>query len=607
MRLSLDKLREDFGNGTEEEITKACFIVDARINSYDRAVQWISMLVARLLAANRYVAAASILWGRDLFDPRPQSVRRMLSAIDKSSKLIVLGAGSMGKSYTLIAWIILDWLRDPQWTGARIISTTSGHAEANTFSHLQRFYSGAIIPLPGTSQHGFIGLDTKDRHSAISLLAIKEGDTGRNTLQGFHPSRRSVAHPIFGLLSRVRIFLDEAEQIPPGVWKGVLNILGSRTDTDTVKAICASNPIDPTSTLAGNAEPPWGWNRTDADVHKEWQSKLGWSVLRLDGADCENVKDRKLVYPGLMTWQGYEDYRSPGNGASADYWTYARGMYPMQGTVDCLIPISYMDDFFGELVFEPGTAIACAGLDLAFDGDDDVVLFVGRYGRAHLFRPAQGKPIEFSEPRYCLQLDNFYELPKVKTHAQYRQVKAICDQLGINFDWLTIDRTGVGAGVSDLFHEFGFTGSRGVHWGSGATDVKILDEDRDLPSEVCADIGYEMYFALRKWLEFGFIKANPVIDMSKLQKEITGRRKKTVAKGPSNKARFKLESKPEFRRRYPHSPDRADALVMMLHGCRLNGPEKAQMARQKRKIAMGENIGIMEKLHFVDFSRSEDE
>lgn len=609
------QLREACGDCTQEEVVEACQQCDPEwlkkrdcpnITEYDgdyQAKDFIGRNIAALLNATRYRAAARLLWGIDLFDPRPRGVERLINTIEANAKTIVLGAASSGKSYSVVCWLILDWLRDPEYTGARIISVTGKHAKSNTFSHMQRFYESAIIKLPGESQDGFIGLSPKDRHASLSVVAIRQGESGTNTLQGFHPIRRKTPHPVFGALSRIRLFLDEAEMIPPGVWRGVGNLLSNLHGHDTVKVIAAANPWDVTSILASTAEPVKGHGRVDPDNDKEWTSRTNWNVIRIDAADSENVKQKKDVYSGLMTYEGFEEYRSKTGGDDPDYWCYARGMYPLKGAIECLIPLSFLDDFYGEFIFQTGTVVGCAGVDLAFEGDDDTIFCAARYGKAHGWRPA-GQPgvIPLIEPRYVLQIDQFRTLRKMRTEGQFNQIRQISDAFGISYDWIALDKTGGGIGVADMFYDRGYRNMLAIAWGSAATDKKILDEDRHVAHDVCDGIAAEMYFALRNWLEFGFVKMSPHVDMSLLQKELIGRKRKSAGLGPTGEPRYRLEKKEDFKARYGFSPDRADALVMALHVARMRGPERAQMAKRKRLTVNAPQYEEPSNISHIDFS-----
>lgn len=598
--MDLAALRKSFGECTPEEITAGCNALDPRIDSYEASCQWLWIIIRRLLDANKYRAAALLLWGPDLFDPRPKGVARILSAIENNAKVIVLGAASSGKSYSIIAWLLLDWLKDPSYTAVRIISATSQHALQNTFSSLQRFFDESVVPMPGISQQGFVGLSTRDRHSSLSVIAIKEGINGKQSLQGLHPVKRPVPHPVLGPTSRIRIFMDESELIAHPVWKGVGNITSNIEGKDTVKIIAACNPWDINSVTASNAEPACGWNKVDPDKQFRWKSKMGYEVIRVDAAYSENVLQKEIIFSGLMSAEGYEEKRSKTGGNDPEYWCYGRGMYPLEGVTEQLIPLNFLSDVFGEYIFDPGTVVPCGAVDLAFEGDD-CVLFAGRYGRASAWRQGDGI-INIQESKYCLQLDQFITLEKLRTEAQYENILEWTKKFGISTRWLALDKTGVGRGVHDLFVERGHE-VMGIGWGNAATHVKALSEHKCYADEVYNGISSQMYFALRDWLEFQYLKFNSNIQMDKLQKEITGRKRKRAGMGRTGETMFSIEEKSAFKARYGFSPDRADSLVMLIMLIITRGIDGAQMEKRKKPPTPLLTDGD-ENPKYIDFSEA---
>jgi hypothetical protein len=603
--MDLAKFRTKLGEGTDEEVLKAVWEIDPLVREPDQARSWVWALVQALLNSERYGAAGSLLWG-ELFNPLPKAVKQLMNKVRNTQNLIVLGGAALGKTYTLIAYLLLDWMRDPEYTEAKVISTTGGHAKSNSFSTLQRLYNAAIVPLPGLTMDGFVGLNPKDRHSAITLVAIPQGEDGKGVLQGYHPIPRKTPHKIFGTMSRVRALLDEAEEIPSGCWEGVANLLASGYGNEAVKVFCATNPRDVTSKLAQLAEPRTGWSQIDLDKDREWESNERWSVLRLDGADSENVQERKLVYPGFLTFDGFQKYALELNGQSPRYLTFGRGMYPLSALQSTLIPYSLLEAVIGTFIYS-GRTIGIGGIDLAFEGGDRVVLFAGKYGNAIGFQPVNGTPVIWRKPRYCIQADQYYELPKEKTIALAASLEQRCKGLNIHPDWVTCDRTGVGTGTHDALCEQWSPMVRGVMWGSEAGTRKILADDHDYAVEVYDGVDTELYARARKFFEFGFVAIAPVIQTGQLFKELSGRRYQPASKGPSGKPRIRLEPKKEFKRRLGWSPDIADAFVMMLHGAAINGPEKASMLGSKRQspsLLRGDdsNIGPREKTLYVDFS-----
>jgi hypothetical protein len=602
--MDLVTFRASCGEGTDEELVKAVAAIDPSVLTPDQAKAWIWALLKRLLDTERYGLAGVLLWGPALFNCSPRAVTELLKFVRSTQNMIVLGGAALGKTYTLIAYCLLDWIRDPEYTEIKVISTTGGHAKSQSFSTLQRLYKAAIVPLPGLSMDGFVGLNPKDRHSAITLVAIPQGEDGRGVLQGFHPVPRLSPHPVFGSMSRVRALLDEAEEIPSGVWEGVSNLLASAWGPEAVKVACATNPRDVTSKLAQLAEPPSGWTAINLDADKSWTSSERWQVLRLDGADCENVLERKLLYPGFLTWEGYQKFALELGGQSPKYLTFGRGMYPLSALQNTLIPYSLLEAVIGQFIFE-GRTVGCAGIDLAFEGGDRIILFVGRYGKAIGFQPKKGQPILWQKSRYVTQGDQYFELPKEKTIALASSIETRCKGLNVHPDWITCDRTGVGTGTHDALCEQWSGSIRGVMWGSESGTRKIMADDHDYAIEVCDGVDTEMYLRVRKWLEFGLLAFHPQIQTTQLFKELSGRRYQPSTKGPSGKPRIRLEPKKEFKKRLHWSPDIADGLVMMCHGAALNGPEKASMigANRAKRFAPGDNIGVREKNAYIDFSQ----
>jgi hypothetical protein len=602
--MDLIAFRASCGEGTDEELVKAVTAIDPSVLTPDQAKAWIWALLKRLLDTERYALAGLLLWGEALFNAGPRAVKELLRFVRATQNMIVLGGAALGKTYTLIAYCLLDWIRDPEYTEIKVISTTGGHAKSQSFSTLQRLYKAAIVPLPGLSMDGFVGLNPKDRHSAITLVAIPQGEDGRGVLQGFHPVPRLSPHPVFGSMSRVRALLDEAEEIPSGVWEGVSNLLASAWGPEAVKVACATNPRDVTSKLAQLAEPPSGWTAINLDSDKSWTSSERWEVLRLDGADCENVLERKLIFPGFLTWEGYQKFALELGGQSPKYLTFGRGMYPLSALQNTLIPYSLLEAVIGQFIFE-GRTVGCAGIDLAFEGGDRIILFVGRYGKAIGFQPKKGQPILWQKSRYVTQADQYFELPKEKTIALATSIETRCKGLNVHPDWITCDRTGVGTGTHDALCEQWSGSIRGVMWGSESGTRKLMGDDHDYAIEVCDGIDTEMYLRTRKWLEFGLLAFHPQIQTTQLFKELSGRRYQPSTKGPSGKPRIRLEPKKEFKKRLHWSPDIADGLVMMCHGAALNGPEKASMigANRARRFLPGDNIGPREKSAYIDFSQ----
>jgi len=552
--------------------------------------------MAHWLKKGHYQDVARVLWAPELFTTEAESVSRIWRLLPSSSQMIVIGAAACGKSYTAAVWLLLDWLADPFWTCVKVISVSREHAQRNVFAHIKRLHALSAIPLPGDSHSSSI-MANDDPQQGIHLLAIPQGDDGKGRFRGFHPVPRGKPDDHFGTHSRVRAILDEAEDIPVGVWEGVDNLLSSEHDGEHVKVFAATNPKDKNSAVLRRAEPPGGWGvgATMDDGPYEWKSDLGYDVVRIDGAKTENVSNRRIIFPGMMTWDGFQRYARLGTG-TPEYQTMARGWPPEQGIYTTAIPQHFIDGRIGTFTLF-GHTTAVAGLDVAFEGDDSVVLAVGKVGNATAFLEHKTGNVEkFAQPRAVIVVEALYELPKKDTLDLADDVVTTCRDLGIDDEHLAVDRTGNGTGVHDALRAKlgGFV--RGVMFGESATTRRILADDGAVPADLYDNVVTEMHFAVRKFLEFGFMAFSPVIDISDVRADLTDRRyRQTTGK------KVRLERKADFKARNGRSPDFGDALCLMVHAVRMSGLLEARMLPEPKQDNRKRKHGLVDTLKFVDF------
>lgn len=290
-----------------------------RVTELDMATATLAAFLHQLLDGGQYIEAALLLWGGTIFNPNPRSVRMTWNALTNYNKNLIIGSSSMGKSYNMIVWELLRWIHDPEYTNIKNVSTTEAHAKAGTWTHLVELHAKASIPLPGEATATFLGLDPINKRAGISVVALRQGDKGKGSLQGFHPVPRDKPHPIFGPLSAVILIIDEGEEVPNGLWEGVDNMLANEDEYGSVKIVSSTNPKNRESILAQRAKPVGGWDSVHVDIDEEWDSAQGWHVTRLDAAKSENVKQKRMVEQGLQTHQGYQNIARRGTGDSA-YW-----------------------------------------------------------------------------------------------------------------------------------------------------------------------------------------------------------------------------------------------------------------------------------------------
>lgn len=542
-----------------------------KILTLDEARECCWMLVHWCLDNDRYDLAAGMLWNENLFTYLPRCTQMVWREMKSSFALMLMGAGSMSKSYGAGVWLLLDWIRDPEFTTVKVVGPSEQHLKDNLFSHLVTFHRSSTLPLPGFARDLFIGLDSKERKSAISGVVFPVGQGKGGRLQGVKRVRRKTPHPRFGIQSRLRVMIDEFEKVPRGVLKDIDNLFSNFDgDTEGLKIVTAFNPENIAGPAAQRCEPLTGWELFNPETDEVWDSKRGWRVLRLDAAKCENIVQQKTVFPGLQTWEGYQQIiKNAGGMDSPGYWTMARACFPKAGAIYSIMSTTHTAKLRGEFIFgEPPVAVG--SVDIALEGGDIPEFAVGRFGKAIGYRlpptPVNLKGIEvlFKDKegrrvlRWALQIDQLFPIPPGDTVKVAEAIKMAAIKFGIASKNLIVDRTGNGAGVHDLLKHIWSPEVRGLNYTESATTRKIIEEDTKTPLEEFERVINELWFAFKRWTEFDFVKASPAALTEDLLKELNGRQ---YAAGGSNR----VETKKEYKSRGNNSPDKADTVTLLVH------------------------------------------
>lgn len=539
-----------------------------------KAIEVLTILLHWLLENDGYEEAAQLLWGENLFTSKPESAQRVWKAFEEHNFILLMGAASMSKSYSMGVRLMLEWIRDPEYTSVRVLGPSENHLEDNLFTHLVTLHRMSSIPLPGDIGKLFIGADTRARKGAISGLVIPLGKKAAGRIQGSKRVNRKTPHPKFGIQTRQFIFLDEIANIPIGVWKDIDNILASSQGDSNLKVIGAFNPTDIHDEVGLRVEPPGGWGAFDPDTDVDWVSTRGWRVVRLDAARCENVVAKKTIFPGLQTIEGFEMLiRNAGGIDSPGYWSMARGCFPPSGVPMSIIPPGMLVNIVAEPIWlERPTPVGA--VDLAFLGGDVAIFAKGSFGLATGFRfpPSvehpEGRVQMFKSlktnrvlARNIVFLEALLKLPKGETVTIKNEIIRLARSFSIRPDWLCVDKTGAGQGTFDLLR-FEFGEVIGVNYSDGASETRIFTEDHAPACELYERAQTELWFALRKFIEFDYCKHSVAVSTSELHPQLTNRRYRAGK-------RAKAEPKNEYQSRSQgKSPDEADAFTLLIHAVR---------------------------------------
>jgi hypothetical protein len=584
--------------------------IEHRVKESRAAQEALYSIYVQALNRNLFPEAATMIWGQgEVFDSRPRSVRRIWEGLAKYSKILIPGSGSQGKSYNSAAWAVLWWTQDPFYTSIKVVSVTSVHASANVLATIKTLHEASVLKLPGRRMDKKIDLADGNERSTIALVSLPQGPDVKGRLRGFHPVPRPY-HPIFGTSSRIGVIIDEGEDVPVGVWEGLQNILSTEDKTThNIKIVSGANPKKRESAFAARCEFPGGWMNYDMEVDEEWDGpeSLGkWHVIRLDASKTENVQEKRTVYPRLMTYEGYLNYVRLGTN-HADYYTFARGTWPEATAEFRITSPEFFNNSRGILTFDEGVQ-PIASLDPAFAlGGDKAMLTTGKYGYAIGFTNTKQEYEKFEMPRKMMQIEQQISVPKDNTLIMARYVIDILRHLRVRPEYFIMDKTGNGWGLHDAITQM-YGNIYGMQWSEAASERKILEEDTGKAEDKYSGVVSEMCFAFAAWLEFGYIKFAPILDLAPLVTQATNR-KYSYQRGlqrAESKDMYKLTSSGA-------SPDEYDSAIMLVHLIRLRESQKAQMVvpeqrwkeapvnewdqlRQRRKVVTNPDIGFVDVL-----------
>ena len=547
------------------------------------------MFFQYLLQRRDYVSSALLLWSEDTFNPDPHFVQLVWGALFDGHKINAMGAGSTSKTFGASVWMFLDWLLDPEWTRIEVASNSEDHAKRNIFAGLTRLHMDALLPLPGICDSESISTD-KTRGMGIFLMTLPGGPVPRGKVKGAKLVSRP-NHPTFGTQSRLRFIVDEAQEAPPSIFQEIPNLVSSIQGHEHIKIFMAANPSKPLSEYGRNCTPRGGWEGHDMDLEK-WKSENGWDVLRFNAMKCENVIAGKVLFKGLITRQGVDEIiqAQGGDDQSPVVWTLVYGMFPLKGALSDIVKMEHVRRSQGEWIFDTMPEVYAGG-DCAFNGDLKTYA-VGRVGRAIGWKDESGEKFDLDAPKYALQIDLVTVLPP---HGDLVDLAGeFMDRargLMMRPEHFAIDRTGLGQGVHDLVSRQWYTRVDGVqasdkkaqeaapilgvNYSEGASESRICEEDTLAPCDMYDSIIGEMWYAAGKLFEFDSIRVGRGVDLQTVR-ELTSRRG-----GIKGKKKMGVESKKEYKARTGMpSPDRADALTLLVHAARMGCADLAPKARQ---------------------------
>jgi hypothetical protein len=574
-----------------------------------------------------YVGAATLLWPSHVFDARPREVEIIFKAMDKGGAYVsVMGAGGLGKSFCCAVRLFMEWAHDAAATRVDLVSKNQEKIK-KLFSDFVGLHRKAALVMPGAVEAETISTD-KVGGWGIFLNLIRQGDESSSVLKGSHEKSREAEHPIYGHRTARYVMIDEAQDVPPGVFDDVGNILSSVRGDDGAggarrmrQIVLTANPSLPNSRYGEHNRPEGGWGALPGGEEnaQEWRAKLGAWCVRLDALKSKNVREKRDIYPGMVTWAGVQQQLTlcDGNENHPIWWTYVRGMFPPEGALATLIPQRWLTAAEGEWIFE-NEAVAFAGVDVARLGGDSPAMCIMRVGRAVGWRDFSGQEFKMGSASWRVQIDNVFTLPGGDTQEVADDVMRRLRDAGISPENVAVDITG-SAGVFDLmvhqwrekvggaryeaasavpvpWHEWAEESEKRlpdggvpvipVNYSSRPSEARIALEDSVTPRDSYTNKATELWFALAKYFEMGYVRYGRSIGRRVLDELGSRKAGKAVGKGRKQG----VEPKEAHKRRLSGaSPDLADCTTLALNAARMSMPELRPKAKDTKDEAIGGN------------------
>ena len=270
-------------------------------------------------------------------------------AIVNRKPIVVPSANAMGKDWTISGRASL-WFYECFGPKCKVVMT--GPTERQVIDIMWNELRAAYNLRPSEDPIGRLmscKLEESPEHF-ITAFTTKETGDKEGKFQGVHSSR-------------LMIIVSEAQAVEDKIFDQVEGL----TMADVLIVVYLGNPLTNTGRFAKMIE----------DTAKN-------TVIRLDAYDCVNVKEKRQVIPGLVSYAWVKDkeerWNSDGFGKDPRYMARVRGMLPST-SINAIVS----KELYGRSINRQLTwwtaHYGVVGVDPALTGTDDMVISVMKSGK----------------------------------------------------------------------------------------------------------------------------------------------------------------------------------------------------------------------------------
>lgn len=409
--------------------------------------------------------------------------RELLQSVKTFRKTTVRSCHSSGKTFT-VARIALWFLYG--FPPAVVIDTapTDRQVRNQFWREFRAAHQRALRPLGGELLKTQFNID-EDWYAFGFSTRETVGEGVADKFQGFHGKN-------------ILFIVDEASGVSPAIFEAIDGCLASGC---VVRLIYVGNPT------------------CNEGRFTEAFKDSSFNPIHISAFDIPNVKEKKVIIPGLATWEWVEEMKKKYGEDSDVYKIKVLGEFPSKSS-DTVISVDLVEkaidaerEIFGEEEI--------LGVDPARYGDDSTAIIWRKGNRARVVEKIQGQ----DTMRIAGLIKNYLtkDFEKAKTH---------------------IDIIGLGVGIFDRLREQPEVADRVC----GVNTAKDAQEKEDYKN-----LRAEGWHVAKEWLKTAILEKHE--DWYQLAKP----KYKILSSG-----QIQLESKEDMKKRGVSSPDVADALVLTL-------------------------------------------
>ncbi len=468
----------------------------------------------------------------------------MIRAALENKYLAIGGSASSGKSHTMAAWGIVNWLCQPQDTLVLMTSTTLREARKRIWGSVMSLLS--VIDDAPIKIRDSIGnaayINEKDvliERAGLSLISAEKSKT-----------KEAVGKFIGIKQKRVILIGDELSELSEAILHAGLTNLSKNP---SFQMIGMSNPNSRFDAFGVWSTPVDGWDSVDTNTADEWDTKWKGKYLRLDGERSPNIMAGETIYPWLPTEEKLAEDKALLGVESRGYMRMVRAVFfDSDETTGIYTENEITTSKAMNSVQWQSTPVNLCGIDPAFtNGGDRTILYTAKcgYDQSGQYVIEFGKAIHLNDDATNKAVPRTYQI--------VRQIREHCEKLNIPPENVSVDATGAGAPFCDVLAGEWSNRFMRISFGGKASDKRVSANSKLIGTELYVNRVSELWFVGKE-----LMRTRQVFGVtSDLAQEITGRNYDHV-KGST--LRMKIESKPEFKARFGRSPDLADAAFLAL-------------------------------------------